>query len=234
MKKVRAFLCAFLALLSAGLSSPRALAQKDKESLPPGLSQSSSLTEVLDWLNKNSFPLARVGLERERIDSSASFGDPDPPTVHESAVLSQGFRLASVEGCRLRLRNDDAKILSYGTSANDFNSGSLSLFRQRKPDQTPDPADLYIWLHRLRPEGDAPYLHTKNQEKGRAYGRWRTKFKAKRTRSSDIVVLEVPESQPGEVKDYMYSGKVSFTFDDLVSSEQFYRAFSRAIRLCRK
>jgi hypothetical protein len=233
MKTTRALLYTFLALLFISLAGPRALAQ-DAEPLPPGLSQSSSLPEVLDWLNKNGFTKARIGLEGYRLNtlSVSDVAGGDSPLPSESPVFAPGFKLVSVDGCRLRLRNGGITVLRTGRDGLEFDPGRLSLYRGSGPALTPDPADLYIWLDRLRPRGETPYLHTKSQDKGRTFGWWRTKFKAKRTRSPDIVVLEIPERQPGGYRENVYADKVSFTFDDIVSSEQFYQAFGRAIRLC--
>lgn len=234
MKNVRVLLHASLAFLFISLPAARALAQ-DNDALPPGLTQGSSLSEVLDWLNTNGFTRARIGLEGYRINSSlasdvSKTGEPMP---RESVVFGPGFKLVSVDGCRLRLRSDGITVLRPGEGALKYDQGRLSLYTKRGPGLTPDPADLYIWLHRLRPDGEAPYLHTDDPEKGRRFGRWRTAFGAKRTRSPDIVMLEIPERPWEAMKDYVYADKVSFTFDDAVSGGQFYRAFSRAIRLCR-
>jgi hypothetical protein len=235
MKTMRTLLHAFLWILFIGLSGPRAPAQEAGGPLPPGLSQSSSLSEILDWLDRNGFARARIGLQGYRINSSlmSDVSRMDSPMPGESVMFGPGFKLVGVDGCRLRLRSEAITILRPGKDALKYDPGRLSLYIKHEPGLTPDPADLYIWLNRLRPNGETPHLHTEDPEKGRRFGWWRTKFRAKRTRSSDIIMLVIPERPWEEMRDYVYADKVSFTFDDVVSSEQFYQAFSRAISLCR-
>lgn len=59
-----------------GSLSTQAFAQ-NKPKLPPQVNQGSSVSEIVDWLDKNSFSQARIGLESE---GSESYSDPADTT----------------------------------------------------------------------------------------------------------------------------------------------------------
>lgn len=227
MKTLKPLFCAFLVILSMGFLKSATFAQKNV--LPPELNQTSSLSEILAWLDKNSFPQARIGLDLWKYSSSPS--RVAGRWVHESAVFSKGFKLIKADGCYLTLGNDDIKILSFGTTAYGYERQSLASFRKEATDLTPYPAELYIRLNRMSyKKGKKPYLHTKNPDEAKLLGSWRTEFKEKGGR--DVLLIVVFDSPPGVGRDQMYGDSVTFTFDSKDMSEQFYAAFRQAIRLC--
>jgi hypothetical protein len=72
MKTLGLLLCCFFSILSS-----QTLAQNVPE-LPPQLNKGSSLSEIVDWLDKNSFSHARIGLESD---------GPESYTDHDSVRL---------------------------------------------------------------------------------------------------------------------------------------------------
>ena len=192
---------------------------QDKVRLPPDLSQSSSLSEILDQLGKNYFGPAVIGL-------SAGY---------ESANFSRGFKLTSTDGCYVTLRNDDVKILNYATRAFPEEYQSLEFFRRKADKLMSYPAELYLRLSRMNPEkGKRSHLHNKDPERAKVLGSWQTEFKVKsgRSRPQDDLLLVIFDSVPGDGRDEMFAGSITFTFDDRETSEQFDAAFRQAIKLC--
>ena len=59
MKTLGLLLCGFLSILSS-----QTVAQ-NKRKLPPPLNARSSVSEIVDWLDQNSFSHARIGLESD-------------------------------------------------------------------------------------------------------------------------------------------------------------------------
>jgi hypothetical protein len=233
MKLMRTLLNVLLALLAVSLAGPRALAQEDGQPLPPGLSRNSSLSEVLNWLNKNSFPVARIGLTGN--PGAVDYVTGEVVSTYEGAVFSQGFKLVWRDGCHLKLHNDDFKLLEYSTTALPSYPQSLKNVRKEANPQKSYPADLYIRLNRVSQDRyKAPHLHTSKQERGKLLGWWRAEFKKMRGVSNpdDVLLLVIPDRSSGYRWDQMYGTAVTFTFDDAVASEQFFAAFGRAVRLC--
>ena len=73
------------------------------------LKDKTSLTEILTLLGQ-IIPQAQPGL-------NSNFPDPQPGEIitegtrySESAEFSRGFRLSEIEGCRIKLTNDNAKL----------------------------------------------------------------------------------------------------------------------------
>jgi hypothetical protein len=226
MKMLKRSFCSFLLLTSISLNS---VAFAQESVLPPELNQTSSLSEILAWLDKNSFPQARIGLNLSRTSDSISC---EGCGVYDSAVFSQGFKLIKADGCSLTLRNEDIKILSFSTTArSSYDDISLERFRRKGVGRTPYPAELYIRLNRMKPErGKRPQLHTKDPAKAKLLGSWRTEFKEKGGR--DVLLIVILDSPPGGGRDDMYGGSINFTFDSQEMSEQFNAAFRQAIKLC--
>ena len=231
MRRLKPFLRCLLAAAALGPLSTAALAQTGV-ALPPGLNQDSTLADVLAWLDKNSFPRARIGLNNEFYSSHP---ESDQRTIKESAVFSQGFRLFRTDGCHLTLRHDDARVIRFSTTAFSYEYQSLESIRKSEDTRTPRPAELHIRLNRVSQDRfKAPYLHTNKQEEGKLLGWWRTEFKQMRgiSRPSDVLLIVFPDLPPGRGMSTMYGGSVTFTFDDPEASEQFFAAFSRAVKLC--
>jgi hypothetical protein len=219
MKTLKPLISAFFAIVSISFLASETLAQKNLQ-LPPELSQSSSLSEILNWLDKNGFGAARVGLK----------------SSDDSAVFSQRFRLIKTDGCYLTLRNEDIKLLRFSTAAYPEEYQSLEVFRSKPDDDpTPYPAELYINLNRINPvRGKGPHIHTKDPAKIKLFGLWRTEFMEKRGRSriQDNLLLVVFDSPPEVGRDDMRGNSITFTFDSKDTSEKFNAAFRQAIKLC--
>ncbi len=228
METLKRCLVSFLAIWLMSLSIPSAFGQENV--LPPGLNQTSSLSEILAWLDKNSLPQARIGLNLSSTsDSIASEGR----GIYESGVFSQGFKLIKADGCYLTLRNEDIKILSFRTNASRYDIQSLERFRSKGAGVTPYPAELYIRLNRMKAErGKGPRLHTKDPAKAKLLGSWRTEFKERGGRPQDVLLIVVLDSPPEAARDDMYGDTITFTFDNKQTSEQFNAAFRQAIKLC--
>jgi hypothetical protein len=218
MKTFRRSLIFLCLSLSVSLLSGHTLAQNGSQ---PGseLGPNASLSETLDWLDRNYFPRAWVSFETNR----------------EDAVFSQGFKLSKLDGCNLTLRNDNLDVLEFGTIAYPREYESIEGFRKRPmPDARPYPAELFIRLNRLDPEkGKRPTLRTKDPKQAKLYGVWRMKFEERRRprRPQDVILLQV-FYPPGTQPEGMLSYRLMFSFDEREMSEKFYAAFRQAIRLC--
>jgi hypothetical protein len=100
--------------------------------LPSGLTENSSLEEVLNYLDATISPEARIGLE-----SNAPGVEPDEiPTTgtryYEQAFFSKGFKLAKTDGCKITLRNDNVDLLGFSTKYPNPVEGSLDDWRRIK------------------------------------------------------------------------------------------------------
>lgn len=218
MTKLRRSLSALLMVSSIGLSNIRTLAQ-DEALMPAELNQRSSLSEIVNWLNRTSFGNARVVL-KDSWDTGTyrpPWGD-DEPAKH-TFVFTQGFKLTNIDGCTLALRNDDVRIVPTSLKMEDSKDHLV--------------AELNLPLNRLSPtKGRRTYRFTKDPEKVRLLGAWRTEFKYKGLFSRTIVGLTLHSAdskEPGR-----WEGQnLAFTFDSKEMSEKFDAAFRQAIRLCR-
>ena len=210
--------CAFFVVTVVVLSSFRALAQ-NKPLLPGGLNQDSSVSEILTWLDQTTFRNARVVLK----DSTDAFIY-RPPWGHDSGpaehtfIFTQGFRVTSIDGCNLMLRNDDARTVT-----------------KSKLDDSPHRliADIWVQLDRMSPnKGRHTHRYTKDREKVRLLGAWRTEFKYKGWVSRTMVGLTLTSAEWKEPQ--RWDGRnLAFTFDTKEMSDNFDAAFRHAIRLCR-
>lgn len=234
------------ALFATALSfSVNSFVLAQKTVLPSGLTEKSTLAEILNWLDKTSFSHARIGLE-----SNASGTEPgEIPTTatsyYEWAFFSKGFKLAKTEGCRITLRNDDLKLLRFETKYPDPREGSLDDFRKIQNQRPQFTGEFSLALHKLK-ANKPPYRHTKRAEKADLFGVWRTEFKSKfdffffpsKDRMKSILEnrMEIEILGAGEngENDSMNGDELTFTFDDKQMSENFYAAFSRAITLCKE
>jgi hypothetical protein len=205
-------------------SLPSASPAQDNARLPEELNQNSSLIEVLNWLDQTSFANARVGLntgETGGNDESGPFHQDAMPA--EKPIFSQGFRLANLEGCMLTLRNDDMRILRRPNKLYQWNIGESYV------------AELYIPLYRLSPrKGRSTYRHTRDPEKARLFGTWRTEFKHRGFFARhDVGISYFPAGQrESKSKGYKDGETLTFTFDSKEMSEKFNAAFRQTIRLC--
>lgn len=242
MKNFKRFLCALSAAVLVGLSAPAAAARQ--KPLPPGLSQRSTLREILDYLDRNFFPHARVGMKSKGPETYTSYDDPDRSMklsherLSEEVVLSQGFRLDSLDGCELTLKNDHVEIADFWTKSYDRELMSLSKFTtgwgKDRPPLKPRTAFVSIALDQMsHRKGEGPYRHTRDAEVLRRVGTWRTKYESRGFwRSRSFVGMEVYAAPPADEADRARADTLTFTFDDREMSERFDAAFRRAIKLC--
>lgn len=231
----------FLTVLSFGLDSP-AFAQTNN--LPVELTEKSSLEEILNWLDKTGFAQARIGLE-----ANASGTEPDEiltahTSYYEQAFFSKGFKLAKIDGCKITLKNDDIKLISFETKYPNPAEGSLDKFRKIQSNQSQFAGEFFIPLQKLK-ANKAPYRHTKKAEQADLLGTWRTEFKRKfefflipsekklKLLLENQMKIEIIGIGQDGRKDSMDGDEITFTFDDKQASENFYAAFNRAITLCK-
>ena len=197
------------------LSSVRTPAQK--RPLPCDLNQDSSVSEILTWLDQTTFRNARIVLK----DSSDAFTYRPPWDDSEPAkytfIFTQGFRATNIDGCNLLLRNDDARIVTKS---------------KVEDSKHPLVAEVWVQLNRMSPnKGRHTHRYTKDPEKVRLLGAWRTEFTYKGWFSHTIVGLTL--SSPEWKEPQRWNGwKIAFIFDTQEMGEKFDAAFRRAIRLC--
>jgi len=236
MKTFGLLLCYFLSILSS-----QTLAQNVPK-LPPQLNKGLSLSEIVDWLDKNSFSHARIGLESDGPESYTDSSDPmnsinlSVAQLSEGLFFSSGFSLLKADGCGLTLRNDQVKILRGWTKSYDSNQMSLANFvfgKKGEKKLTPQSAVLFIPLDKMRyGGGKKPYQYTKKADEAKLFGTWRTKFKEKGFFKRSVFQMEITAVEDPELKGKMHAGTLTFTFDDKDESERFDAAFRQAIKLC--
>lgn len=242
MKTFQSLFCA----LFLGVLSCAAFAQS--RSLPAGLTEKSSLEEIINWLDKTSFAEARIGLISDAPGLSADEIPTSVTRYAEDATFAKGFKLVKSEGCRLVLRNEDIKLLEFGTKYPDSRLGSLANFR-KAGSATSFSGDLVISLDLLSKKGKVPFQHTKKTERADVFGLWRTEFKGSdkisitkfnkwRVPNQEVKILKdfelkIKASRAGD-DESMDGDKLTFTFDDKETSEKFFAVFSRAVDLCRQ
>ena len=218
--------------------------------LPGGLSEKSSVAEIVDWLGKSTLTNARIGLTNEVNEPDPAYQtDIDPRS--EWATFSQGFKVSKMDGCKLVLRNEDPKLLEFATKYPDPKKGSLSNYRKTPTSQTKFPAELYLPLDGLEPnKRKAPYQITKDPKKAAELGTWQTKFNYRPagslSLSSAIKIIRKPKGPfpPNEFRleiigsgvnqqnEKFNASQITFTFDDNQTATDFYAAFRRAVELC--
>jgi hypothetical protein len=222
MKTPQSWSNALLVVISIAFLSPAILAQS-RSQWPSNLPQRSSVVEIMDWLDKNIWPKARIGVRTSslpRIDSDSFVLQQDEEPAH-SLFYAQGFKLIKVDGCNVTLRNDDTRLIAHSR----FIIDNTPQQRYR--------AELYVPLDRLSvTKGRAPYRHTKDPQKSVLLGAWRTEFKSNQSREEGILTLFLAGHTEKTV--IWDAETLTFTFDTKEESEQFDAAFRQAIRLCRK
>jgi hypothetical protein len=201
-------LCAFFPIVLIILLGSGILAQ-DNARQPAEFSPSSSLSEIVDWLDKNSFAQARIGLKGRSNSSWPPWQKPHYSHLAVDYVFSPGFRLTKSDSCNLWLKNDDVKIINY-----------KGLPMQHS-------VELILPLGKMSDKkGKAPYRYTENPRKAALFGTWRTVFKNKKGN------LETYLDNSGE-REHHYADTLMFTFDDKEAADKFNAAFRQAIRLCK-
>lgn len=204
-----------------------------KTSVAPDLNQSSSLAEILDWLNKNAFPKARVGLRSKgyTVQPVSPWQSENSVPGHER-IFSEGFHVKQVDGCHLILSNEHVAIIDSRTPS----SGAFSRFiaqEKGKREVKPQLALLFLRLDRMSDRrGKGPYVHTKDQEKANLLGPWRTSFEQKGFFSRVIFEMELIAAEQPQTKELGRFHYLTFTFDSKELAEQFNTMFRRAITIC--
>lgn len=222
-----------------------------KITLPIDLTENSSLEEILDWLDKASLHQARIGLEANVKEPETGEIITTATRYYEQAFFSKGFRLDKIDGCKVKLKNDNLELLRYVTGYPDPSKGSL---RFKKTQNNQFTGEFFIPLQNLK-ANKVPYQHTKKVEKANLLGTWRTEFKLKSNTSyaslfpiiwskekakgkieelkENTMRIEIMNTTVNEQNDLMYGDELTFTFDDKQMSENFYAVFSRAITICK-
>ena len=207
-------------------------AQKET-ALPSPLNETSSLTQILDWLNENAFPHARVGLRAKGgTGPPRSYGLARESTPSGERIFSEGFHLKFVNGCHVTLSNEHVAIID----ARNRESGSFYRFinqKNRDRELTPQLAMVFLPLDRMsNTRGKGPYLHTKDQDKARLVGAWRTSFEQNGFFRKTIFDAELTAAEQSQTKELGHFTSLTFTFDSQVLAEQFNVVFRRAITIC--
>lgn len=242
MRTLAVLLCCSILIVSVCLRS-ETLAQNQPAASQ--VKQLSSVTEVIDWLNKNSFPRATIGLDfsgpESYLDGSDSMQSMslNLSRLSERLEFSPGFTLASLNGCRLTLKNDQVQILNWGTSSYDRRLMSFSRFlmegKKGEKKLTPQTGVLVIPLDKLDyKKGKTPYRYTKDPALAKLLGTWRTEFREKGFFRRSLFEMQITAAEDQALKSNMTAQKLMFTFADKQESEDFNVAFRRAIQLCTK
>ena len=222
---------ALLLVASLGLFGSQMFAQGGKR-LPAGLSESSSVSEIVGWLDKAGFAPARVGLNHDGEEiRNLHTREFEGETLSERFVFSRGFRVSKLEDCTLTLRNDDVRLLRYADDALfTIGGGGHHPFDEVGKSQTRYAAELHVPLHRLSDsKGRSPYRHTSDPKQAALLGVWRATY---RTRGSREVRIYVFPAERPERRGHVAGDMLTFTFDDRVAADNFDAAFRRAIKLC--
>ncbi len=253
MKTFKSLFCSvFLVALSIILSS---VVFAQKNTLPIDLTEKSSIGEILNWLDKTSLPQARLGLETNVKEPETGEVITTATQYYEQAFFSKGFRVDKIDGCKVKLKNDDVELLRYVSGYPDSSNGSL---RFKKTQNNQFAGEFFIPLQDLK-ANKAPFKYSEKIEKTDLLGTWRTEFKLKSNLSffslfpviwskekakekakekmeelrENAMRVEIISSEQNEQNDLMYGDELTFTFDDKQTSEKFYAAFNRAITLCK-
>lgn len=217
----------FLVLLSVTLTS-EVYAQNNQ--LPAELTESSSLAEILDWLDKTNVSSARIGVVAE----DSGLENPIFHSPFQSAFFSQGFKIAKVEKeCQLTLRNEQS-IFTGGFVGYRINSGYEDFARfitDAVNNRSVYKVEIFINLKRInQKKGKSPFFVAENLEKAKLFGTWRIQFKENGINAirADIFVADK------QIKaHYIDADKLMFTFENQEMAETFNMAFRRAIKLCK-
>ena len=152
-------------------------------------------------------------------DDSSAYRPPWDETAPAkySFMFTPGFRVTNIDGCNLMLRHDDAKRISK-SKVEDYTSRVV--------------ADVWVQLNRMSPnKGRTTYRYTRNPEKARLLGAWRSDYGYRGWSSNTIVGLTLSSAEWTEPQ--RWEGmNLAFIFDTKQMSEQFDAAFRRAIKLC--
>jgi hypothetical protein len=231
MKSLRASLAALLIALTGVLSLD--VPGQEKHLLPPGLNESSSVAEIIDWLNKNAFPHARVGLKARSLKGPKSrFGLPQTYYAGGERIFSEGFHVTLVNGCQVLLTNEQVTIVDVHNP----DSGSFYRFITKKKGQrelTPQLATVFVSLDRMSDKrGKSPHLLSKDRKNGKSGGWWQANYEQHGWFNKRVFDAELTPAEPSQEKELGHFDYLNFTFESRELAEQFDTAFRRAIKIC--
>lgn len=238
MKTLAVSLCCVVLIVSVGFA-PGTLAQQ--QSTQSATTQPATVTEIVESLNKTGFPLARIGLEFDAGEAYRSNDSMDSMNLmlsrlSESAYFSSGFTVDSLDGCSLKLKNDQVKILKWYSGSYDQHFMSLSKFlmagRKGEKQLTPQSGVLSVPLNKLKYKGSTTPKYIKDPKSANVIGTWKTEFEEKGFFRRNVIEMEVSAAEGIDLKSKMTARNLFFMFDDKTEAENFNIAFRRAIQLC--
>ncbi len=220
-----------------------ALAQRP--ALPDGLSQNSSVEELINWLDANGLANARIGVETEVSDDQFDPTQLFDTALSEEATLSQGFRLKSLVGCKLTLRNEDLQLLELLSGSYNPEMVRLRDVRGGTDANKTYFGELVIPLSDISlKKGRKPFRHTRKTEKAKLFGTWRIMFRVTNTalfemvrgkfRERENVLIGIRSHQDNQFYNSLWGETLRFTFDEKETAMAFYQVFRRAIEICSK
>jgi|GEM_PF-3247580 len=184
---------------------------------------SAELRQVLEQLDRTGLAGARVGVSDQGTpDNPDALPEPITGFAKFTFVYARGFKFANLEGCTLTLRHDDLKVLRPAPRGDDAPGPEKQYV-----------AELYVSLDKVSwHNGRKPYRHTKDAEKARVFGPWRTQYVQRRRRTVHIGGMSIFPVGQRERQNFFGYEKLFFTFDTKEAAEQFDSAFRRAVKLC--
>lgn len=244
-----------LVLLSLfSLSALNSTAFSQINSLPAGLDKDSTFEEIVDWLNKNSFPKAIVEIESNGNYNYESNDVPNNGTTYfEEAVFASGFKLNKGGTCKkLDLTNDHIRLLNFGTKYPDPSEGSLKNFRKENNDQKVFSGELRIPLKNLSYKGGKKTRKLKSKDKtliwyssysyGADFGGFFKVIDLIFDKDKAIEMIKdqmengmqvrIRESGINNNSESLYASRLYFRFEDKTASENFDSAFRQLIKIC--
>jgi len=233
MKILKLWSTGLLVIISMSFLSLDVRAQ-EKVLLPPALNESSSLSEILEWLDKNAFPHARVGLRTRTSSSGAprSFGLARKSVSGGERIFSEGFHVTLVDGCQVLLTNEQVTIVD----ARNPDSGSFYRFITKKNGQrelTPQLATVFVSLNRMSDKrGKSPHLLSNDRKYGKSGGWWQANYEQHGFFNKRIFDAELTPAEPPQTKELGHFDYLTFTFESRDLAEQFDAAFRHAIKIC--
>lgn len=201
-------------------------AQNTAPAKPPA--QLTDAASIVKWLDDSMLPLARVGIEIEVDESLVDEMFKYEMMLSESALFSGGFRLKSLDGCRLTLRNDNVELLQHFMGS--YNPKNTRLKSLREANSTNSfYSEVVVPLKLLREMKRPSSTGSKRAE---VLGKWRSSFKTRRYEGSNGILVGVRSHSDDQFYTSMWGETLIFRFDDKDSSEGFHSAFKKLIDLC--
>jgi hypothetical protein len=220
-------------LLLILLTVPGSKVSAQQDASPRKLKSDASLAEILNWLDQNAFPYARVGLKKTGGSGPPGrWGLPRHSVPGGERIFSEGFHVKSIDGCHVILSNEHVTIID----ARNRSSGSFYRFtpqKNRNPELTPHVALLFLSLNRMsNKKGKGPHLYTDDQETAKLLGPWRTSFDEKGFFRHSIFEMELTAAEQPQTKELGRFDHLTFTFESKDLAEQFNTAIRSAISIC--